>query len=70
MTTESAMNLVAMTLKSWHYQMAPKYSYDYFIQRCQALGSHKVVSVIFMLSLGLHEPSEKNSQRSGTMEIN
>lgn len=35
------MNLVVMTLKSWQYQLMPKYSYGYFLQRCQALGGGK-----------------------------
>lgn len=46
MTIESAMNLVTVSLKTWHYQMAPKYSYDYFLQRCQSLGNSKILSVL------------------------
>lgn len=38
------MNMVIVSLKTWHYQMMPKYSYDYFLQRCQALGNHKITS--------------------------
>lgn len=45
MTTESGMNLVTMALKTWQYQMMPKYSCEYFLQRCQALGSDKVLTV-------------------------
>ena len=45
MTTDSAMNLVVMTLKSWHYQFKPKYSTDYFLKRCQVVGSDKQVLV-------------------------
>ena len=37
--------MVIVSLKTWHYQMMPKYSYDYFLQRCQALGNHKITSV-------------------------
>ena len=49
MTVESAMNSISVSLKTWHYQMAPKYSFDYFVKRCQALGSNKFVCVKFDL---------------------
>ena len=45
MPLESAMNTLGVTLKTWHYQIAPKYSFDLLLQRCQALGSNKIVSV-------------------------
>lgn len=47
------MNLVVMTLKSWQNQMMPKYYYDYFLQRCQALGSDKFVSVLILIKYRL-----------------
>ena len=43
------MNLVVITLKTWQRQMMPKYSYGYFFQRCQALGSNKLVAVILSI---------------------
>lgn len=53
MPTESAMNLVVITLKTWQRQMMPKYSYGYFFQRCQALGSNKLVAVIFVNNVAI-----------------
>lgn len=39
--------------------MLPKYSFDYFIQRCQALGSHKRITVSYILFRLTCQKSEK-----------
>ena len=55
MTVESAMNLVTTTLKTWQYNMMPKYSFSYFLQRCQALGSDKILSAYMMKVRRIHK---------------
>jgi hypothetical protein len=47
---ENTMKKIATVLKSWHQEFVPKYSFDYFLQRCQALGNHKLLTVIGTLS--------------------
>ena len=42
---EKTMKKITIGLKTWHFNMRPKYSYEYFLQRCQALGSHKQLQV-------------------------
>jgi len=39
------MKKIVVIMKTWHNEMVPKYSFDYFLQRCQVMGSHKLVSV-------------------------
>jgi hypothetical protein len=41
------MKKIVTLLKTWHVNMVPRYSFDYFLQRCQALGSNKRV-VVFL----------------------
>jgi hypothetical protein len=40
------MKKMVNILKTWHYQMLPRYSFDYFLQRCKKLGDHKFTQVI------------------------
>lgn len=49
------MNLVALTLKSWQNQFLHKYYHELFFQRCQALGSNKLVSVNYLYYIGIYE---------------
>ena len=43
------MKKIATVLKNWHSDFIPKYSFDYFLQRCQALGNQKLLSVFLSL---------------------
>jgi len=43
------MKKIVVLLKTWHFKMMPKYSFDYFLQRCQVLGGHKQLLVIYLL---------------------
>ena len=38
---DESMRKIAGALKCWQFEFMPKYSYDYFLQRCQVLGSNK-----------------------------
>jgi len=40
------MKKIVVTMKTWQFQMVPKYTFDYFLQRCQALGAQKQLMVI------------------------
>lgn len=42
---ENTMKKIVTALKTWHFEFMPKYSFEYFLQRCQALGNHKLMSV-------------------------
>jgi hypothetical protein len=46
MNVTNTMKKIEMTMKKWQFEMAPKYTFDYFLQRCQALGSNKFTMVI------------------------
>lgn len=35
------MKKITSVLKTWNFNMAPRYDFDYFLQRCKALGNHK-----------------------------
>ncbi len=46
------MKKIVTSLKTWHFEMVPKYSFDYFLQRCQVLGGQKhlvVLEIIYRL---------------------
>ena len=43
---ENTMKKIATVLKNWHSEFVPKYSFDYFLQRCQSLGSQKTLCVL------------------------
>jgi hypothetical protein len=43
---ENSMKKIVLTLKSWHNEFIPKYTYDHFLQRCQALGTSKFLLVL------------------------
>lgn len=59
MTTESAMNLVAMTIKTWQTQLMPKFYYQFFLQRCQALGSNKTVAAYLAKVRRIHKGQDE-----------
>jgi hypothetical protein len=42
---QQTMKKIVVCLKTWQFEMMPKYSFDLFIQRCQVLGNHKRLSV-------------------------
>ena len=52
---DQTMRNIVVTLKSWQYRMMPKYSFDYFVQRSQALGSKSQTAVLLLKYLGIHE---------------
>jgi hypothetical protein len=33
-------------LKGWHFELMPKYNFEFFIDRCQAFGSTKLLQVL------------------------
>mgnify|MGYP006870848542 CR=1 FL=1 len=43
--TSLTMKKIVCTMKTWQFNLAPKYSYSYFLQRCQALSNHKLTQV-------------------------
>lgn len=42
---ELTMKKIVVLLKTWNFDMAPRYDFDYFLQRCKALGNHKFTQV-------------------------
>ena len=36
-------------LKAWHFELMPKYNFEYFVERCQAFGSTKLIQVWWYL---------------------
>lgn len=32
-------------MKSWHFDLMPKYNFEFFVERCQSFGSKKLVQV-------------------------
>ena len=45
LNVEATMKKIMVVLKTWHFEAAPKYNFEYFLQRLQALGSHPRVTV-------------------------
>lgn len=56
------MKKIVSILKTWNFNMAPRYDFDYFLQRCKALGNHKFTQVKYDYSSGIYEQSTQNPQ--------
>lgn len=51
------MKKLVSVLKTWNFNMAPRYDFDYFLQRCKALGNHKFTQVKYNYSSGIYVQS-------------
>ena len=55
------MKKITVILKTWHFEMLPRYSFEYFLQRCRALGNQRFTQVKTIYILVIHEKSKTNS---------